>query len=122
MKVNYLFLFKKEIEVRLQKIYKGFMKLKQEGLMVDAIAPEGGIYLTIQINLVGKKTSAGKLLSDQSEVTAYILDEAKLAVVPFYAFGAENNSPWYRLSVGTCRLEEIEPVFKQLETALEKLK
>jgi len=41
-------------------------------------------------------------------------------VVPFYAFGAENNSPWYRLSVGTCHLEEIEPMFTQLEKALQK--
>ena len=63
----------------------------------------------------------GKKLETQSDVTSYILREAKLAVVPFYCFGASDHSPWYRLSVGTCRLDEIEPVFQQLEKAMAKL-
>jgi len=57
--------------------------------------------LTVKIDLVGKRTADGRLLQTQAEVTAYILDEAKLAIVPFSAFGATKNSPWYRLSVGT---------------------
>src|SRR5690606_17444432 len=92
--------FKKELEERLRRIYEGFMKLKSEGLPVDAIAPEAAIYLTIKIDLVGRKTREGKLLESQSDVTAYILNDAKLAVVPFYAFGASKSSAWYRLSVG----------------------
>ena len=60
-------------------------------LPVDAIAPEAAIYLTIKIDLAGKKTADGKLLKDQGEVTDYILNEAKLAVVPFYAFGADQK-------------------------------
>jgi aspartate aminotransferase len=36
-----------------------------------------------------------------------IFYEAKLAVVPFSAFGAGSNSNWYRLSVGTSKKEEI---------------
>jgi aspartate aminotransferase len=49
------------------------------------------------------------------------LDEAKLAVVPFSAFGASKNSPWYRLSVGTCRIEDIEEMILKLREAMEKL-
>jgi aspartate aminotransferase len=113
--------FKSEIEERLQRIYNGFMLLKGEGLPVDAIAPEAAIYLTIQFDLVGKKTQDGKLLAEQSEVTAYILSEAKLAVVPFYAFGASRNSTWYRLSVGTCKKEEINEMIGKLREALKKL-
>ncbi|HKB45576.1 MAG TPA: aminotransferase class I/II-fold pyridoxal phosphate-dependent enzyme [Chitinophagaceae bacterium] len=118
---KYLQHFKKEIEERLQCIYNGFMQLKSEGLAVDAIAPEAAIYLTIQIDLVGKKTTDGKILTDQSEVTAYILNEANLAVVPFYAFGASRSSAWYRLSVGTCKKEEIEEMIGKLREALKKL-
>jgi aspartate aminotransferase len=118
---KYLTGFKKEIEERLHRIYEGFMLLKSEGLAVDAIAPEAAIYLTIQINLVGKKTNAGKILNDQSEVTAYILNEAGLAVVPFYAFGADKSSAWYRLSVGTCKKEEINEMIGKLRDALKKL-
>src|SRR5688572_28990427 len=46
--------FKSGIEERLRPIYDGFMRLKNEGLPVDAIAPEAAIYLTIKIDLVGK--------------------------------------------------------------------
>jgi aspartate aminotransferase len=118
---NYLSNFKKEVEERLRRIYDGFMQLKSEGLPVDAIAPEAAIYLTIQIDLKGKKTTDGKVLADQSEVTDYVLNEAKLAVVPFYAFGADRSSAWYRLSVGTCKKEEIDEMIGKLGEALKKL-
>jgi len=118
---NYLTNFKNEIEERLRKIYNGFTDLKQAGYPVDAIAPEAAIYLTIKFDLVGKTTGDGKLLADQGAVTAYILNEAKLAVVPFYAFGASKDSSWYRLSVGTCKKEDIEKMLQQLKASLHQL-
>jgi aspartate aminotransferase len=118
---KYLAHFKSEIEERLDRIYEGFMQLKSEGLPVDAIAPEAAIYLTIKIDGVGKSSPDGKVLVNQNEVTAYILSEAKLAVVPFYAFGANRNSAWYRLSVGTCKKEEIDEMIGKLREALKKL-
>lgn len=118
---KYLSHFRREIEVRLRNIYDGFMELKQAGFGVDAIAPQAAIYLTIKIDLKGKKTSQGRTLETQSDVTAYILDAAHLAVVPFYAFGASRNSAWYRLSVGTCKKEEIRDMLLQLRQALEQL-
>ena len=118
---KYLLNFKKEIEERLREIYKGFMELKKEGYCVDAIAPEAAIYLTIKIDLTGKKTADGKILKDQSDVTAYLLSEARIAVVPFYAFGADRSSAWYRLSVGTCKKEEIGEMLTSLRNALGKL-
>ena len=117
---NHLNTFKKALEERLRKIYFGFISLKQKGYPVDAIAPQAAIYLTIKIDIVGKSID-NVILQTQSDVTAYILNEANLAVVPFYAFGADNQSPWYRLSVGTCDLKEINPMLAQLERALEKL-
>lgn len=118
---NYLARFKAEVEERLRRIYEGFALLKAEGLPVDAIAPEAAIYLTIRIDGVGKTTAAGKKLETQSDVTAYILDAAGLAVVPFYAFGAEKKSPWYRLSVGTCKKEDIPEMIGKLREALLQL-
>jgi aspartate aminotransferase len=113
--------FKRELEERLQLIYEGFQILKAEGFPVDACAPQAAIYLTIQLKLVGKTTVAGEILATQSDVTAYILNQAKLAVVPFYAFGASENSDWYRLSVGTCKKEEIHDMLRILKEALNKL-
>lgn len=118
---RYLTNFKSEIEERLHRIYNGFSLLKNEGYSVDAIAPEAAIYLTIKIDLAGKKTAEGRLLENQSDVTAYVLNTAGLAVVPFYAFGADRSSSWYRLSVGTCKKEEIEEMIGKLREALLKL-
>jgi aspartate aminotransferase len=118
---KYLTHFKKELEERLRRIYNGFMLLKNEGMAVDAMAPEAAIYLPIKIDLVGKRTIEGKLLETQSDVTAYMLNEARLAVVPFYAFGSARSSSWYRLSVGTCKKEEIDEMIGQLGSALKKL-
>lgn len=118
---KYLTNFKGEIEERLHRIYNGFSLLKKEGYSVDAIAPEAAIYLTIKIDLAGKKTAEGRLLENQSDVTAYVLNTAGLAVVPFYAFGADRSSSWYRLSVGTCKKDEIEEMIGKLREALLKL-
>ena len=118
---QYLSHFKKELEERLRGIYEGFQALKMEGFAVDACAPQAAIYLTVQIDLAGKTTAAGSVLADQTDVTAYVLDEAKLAVVPFHAFGASKSSSWYRLSVGTCRKEEIPEMLGKLKDALTKL-
>lgn len=116
---QYLGHYKKELEKRLQHIYKGFIALKNKGYKVDAVAPQAAIYLTIKIDLAGQ-TLSGHRLGNQADVTSYILSEAKLAVVPFYAFGADKDSPWYRLSVGTSKIEDIDEMFRKLEESLKK--
>lgn len=118
---QYLAHFKSEVEERLRRIYNGLIQLKSEGYAVDAVSPEAAIYLTIKIDLTGKKRPDGTVLQNQEEVTNYLLEYAQLAVVPFYAFGAPKDSPWYRLSVGTCKKEEIDDMLAQLKKALSKL-
>jgi len=118
----YLVHFRSELEERLRRIYEGFVQLKEQGYSVEAVAPEAAIYLTIKIDLVGKKTANGDELKSQADVTSYLLQEASLAVVPFYAFGAAKTSPWYRLSVGTCKKEEIDEMLQKLGTALRQLR
>lgn len=119
---QYLAGFKEKIKERLWGIHDGLIALKKQGFEVDAIAPQAAIYLTVKFDLSGKTTADGKKLADQSDVTAYLLNEAKLAIVPFYAFGTSRTSPWYRLSVGTCKTELIPRMLDQLKSALEKLK
>ena len=114
--------FKTEIEERLVRIHDGFARLKLEGFKVDAVAPQAAIYLTVKVDLAGSTTNTGQVLTNQSDVTAYLLSEAKLAIVPFYAFGAPKDSPWYRLSVGTCKKEEIDEMLSMLQKALQQLR
>jgi aspartate aminotransferase len=118
---DYFKSFKAEIAIRLHTIYKGLMALKADGFPVDAVAPQAAIYLTIQINLVGKTTADGELLQTQAAVTAYLLNQAHLAIVPFSAFGAPAGSTWYRLSVGTCVTAQIPAMLATLREAMEKL-
>lgn len=117
---NFISGFKTELEKRLWAIYNGIIALKDKGYNVDAIVPQAAIYLTIKIDLKGHKADDA-VLQTQSDVTDYLLSEAKLAIVPFYCFGADRNSPWYRLSIGTCSMEEIPEMLGMLEGALQKL-
>lgn len=117
---TYLVWIKKNIEERLWTIYNGFEALKQKGFPVDAITPQAAIYLTVKIDLKGKK-AGDKIIANQADVTQYLLTEAGLAIVPFHCFGADRESPWYRISVGTCKLEELTDVFSKLENALSAL-
>jgi aspartate aminotransferase len=118
---EYLENFKNELEERLRRIYNGLIALKEKGYAVDAVSPEAAIYLTIKADLKGKVTADGKVLEDQAQVTSYLLQYASLAIVPFYAFGADKSSPWYRLSVGTCKKEEIDEMLQKLDSALSGL-
>jgi aspartate aminotransferase len=117
---KYFSTFKAELELRLDKIYEGLIALKNEGHNIDAIAPQAAIYLTVKFDLVGKKANA-LTLKTQENVTEYLLGKAHVAVVPFYAFGADKHSPWYRLSVGTCKINDIPLFLQQLKEALEDL-
>ena len=118
---SYLVDIKKKINDRLVGFYNGFQSLKSEGFKVDAIAPEAAIYLTVQFSLHGQKTADGRVLKTTKDVTKYLLDEGHVAFVPFYAFGASEDSSWYRLSVGTCKMEDVEAVISNLRVALSKL-
>ncbi len=117
---NFLNHFKSAIEDRLWKLNDGFKSLQSKGFAIDVIAPQAAIYLTVKIDLKGKKI-ADKTLNTQDDVTNFLIAEAGLAIVPFYCFGADRESPWYRISVGTCTIEDIKNMFIKLEAALNKL-
>ena len=117
----YLSEIKSKIEFRLNGFYAAIIQLKNAGHPVDAIPPQAAMYLTVQFSLVGKKTADGKLLQTTKAVTKYLLDEANLAIVPFYAFGTDIGSSWYRLSVGTAQETDINQVSNDLTQALSKL-
>lgn len=119
---NYFGVFKAGLQHRLEAFYDGITALKNKGYNVDCIAPKAAIYLTVKADLVGKTTPEGKKLEMQDEVTQYILGAAQLAMVPFYCFGAGHDSPWYRISVGTCKTTDIPVVLGLLEKALSDLR
>jgi len=110
-----------KLQRSLEALYRGIKSLKEEGLPVDAIEPMGAIYLTLKIDILGKKTPEGLVLNNSMEVTLYLIHQAGLALVPFTAFGDSNNSPWFRASVGACSFKEIEQVMPRLKSSLSAL-
>lgn len=111
-----------ELKTRLYGLYDGFCALEKEGLPVKVVAPQAALYLTVSIDLAGRTTPEGQRLSSTAEVTSYLLNAAGVAIVPFYAFGAPAESTWYRISVGTCKVEQIKEVIGSLRSAMQRLR
>ncbi|MEN9347377.1 MAG: hypothetical protein RLZZ77_888 [Bacteroidota bacterium] len=118
---TYMKWIRTEVDARLTGFYQGISQLKSEGFPVNVIPPQAAIYLTVQIDLQGYKRPDGSVIQSTEETTAYVLGEAKLALVPFYAFGSERTSTWYRLSVGTATMNDVTESVASLKTALQKL-
>lgn len=108
---------KQEVKARLDGLYNGFMAMKQSGLPVDAIEPQGAIYLSARFDLVGK-TMNGRRLASNEDIRRLLLARAGLAVVPFQAFGLDEDSGWFRLSVGAVSHGDIEAAFPRLRALL----
>ena len=118
---NYLHDIKTKINQRLTAFHEGFSNLKSQGYRVSAIAPQAAMYLTVKISIQGSTTPDGIKLTTAEAVTKYLLNDAKIALVPFYAFGASKKSSWYRLSVGTAKMEDIPGFFSNLKASLDRL-
>lgn len=110
-----------EVEKRLRLLADGIGALKREGFPVDSTPPSGAIYLSAQFALRGKRTPDGALLATNEEIRGYLLREAGLAAVPFQAFGAREDTGWFRLSVGAVSPEQIRALMPRLREALAAL-
>jgi len=119
---QYLSDFKAQVQASLDELYSGFRQLKSEGFAVDAVVPMGAIYLTLKIDYIGKTTPSGEVLQNSADVNFYLIKEAKTAIVPFSAFGNDENMPWFRASIGGCSLQDIKDMMPRIAEALGKLK
>ncbi len=110
--------FGAELRERLDLIFDRFTAMKAEGLPVDAIPPQGAIYLSIQIGLIGRTTPGGQTLDTNDAIRRYLLDEARVAVVPFRAFGLEGESGWFRMSIGAVGVDELAAGLDRVAAAI----
>ena len=114
--------FKGKIAHSLEVLHAGIQEMKSKNFAVDSIKPMGALYLTIQLDYVGKTTEDGKVLKDSTDLVFYLIEKAGVALVPFSAFGNSREMPWFRASVGACSVEDLQKMFPKLEAALAKLK
>jgi aspartate aminotransferase len=119
---DYVAGLQKGIVGRLTALHHGFQKLKAEGLPVDSLSPEGAIYLTVQVAPFGQTTPDGTVLRSNEDVRRYLLDAARVGIVPFQAFGYPDESGWFRLSVGAVSLADAEECVPRIGEALRALK
>jgi aspartate aminotransferase len=107
-----------ELSFRLNKLFNGFEKLRQEGLPIEAIAPQAALYLSVKFPILGLTDAKGKILSEASDIFNFLLNEAGFAALPFKVFGAADCDEWFRVSVGTIGKEDIDQLLLRLRTAL----
>lgn len=119
---TYLSGFKAKIQKSLDALYQGILQMKADGFAVDAINPMGAIYLTVQVDYIGKTTPKGDVLKNSTDVNFYLIKEAKMGIVPFSAFGTNSSVNWFRASVGACSLDDIQQMIPRMRAALAKLK
>ncbi|WP_190242509.1 pyridoxal phosphate-dependent aminotransferase [Hymenobacter lapidiphilus] len=119
---TYMAGFKHKIQRSLNLLHEGLQTMKADGLPVDSLVPMGAIYLTAKLNVLGRTTPAGQRLDTTQQITSYLISEAKLALVPFSAFGTDGTAPWFRMSVGGASAESIAAALPRLRAALEALR
>jgi aspartate aminotransferase len=118
---GYHALMKRGVQERLDALFAGLARLRDNGHPVDAIPPMGAIYLSARFALNGRKTPSGAVLQTNEDIRQYLLQSAGLAIVPFQAFGATDDSGWFRLSVGSVSLKDIAAVLPRLQSSLDAL-
>ncbi len=104
---------------RLDLLHDGLVALKSDRCPIEVLAPEGAIYLSARFALTGRYTRDGHLLATDEDVRQYLLKAAGVAIVPFQAFGVEQDTGWYRLSVGAVSPEVIARMLPRLQQAME---
>lgn len=103
----------RELRLRLDALYDGLMAMKKDGLPVDAIAPQGAIYLSAQFNLIDR-------FGTNEEIRKFLLNEAGFAMVPFQAFGLKRDDGWFRLSAGAVSVQDCVEGLARVRAALSR--
>jgi aspartate aminotransferase len=96
------------------------MELKGAGYPVDCVPPQGAIYLSMRLDLVGRQLD-GKVIASNEAIRQILLSEAGVAVVPFQAFGLPDETGWFRISVGAVSMDEIRDAFPRMRRLLDRV-
>ncbi len=108
------------LTARLEALYQGFTVLRAEGFPVDCVRPQGAMYVSLRLDLIGR-TVAGVRIDSNDALRRLLLERAGLAVVPFQAFGLAEDTGWSRLSVGAVSMEDIQAAFPRVRGLLNSI-
>ena len=86
---------------------------------IECIMPKGAFYAYPNVQgLLGRITKNGKTLINDTDVTEWLLEDAKVAAVPGVAFGLE---PFFRVSYATS-YEILEEALNNIKDSVNSLK
>jgi aspartate aminotransferase len=108
------------VHERLDALHRGFAAMRDEGLPVDVLCPDGAIYVSLQLRLSGMR-AGGRVLEDNEAIRSLVLEQAGVAIVPFQAFGLMRETGWFRLSVGAVSMEEIAEALARIRELLSRV-
>jgi len=106
------------VQMRLNALYSGFEQLREQGYPVECVSPQGAIYLSLRLDLIGR-TIGGVRVDNNEQIRRLLLERAGMAVVPFQAFGLDEESGWFRISVGAVTMAEIEHCLPRVRLLLD---
>jgi len=112
---TYMDQMNEQVERRLHALWNGIQEMKSQGLPVDAVAPQGAIYLSFKVDLIGD------MFPTNESIRKWLLEEAGVAVVPFQAFDMPEESGWFRMSIGAVSMQDITGALSRLKLALQRL-
>ena len=75
----------------------------------------------MRFDLTGRRAN-GATIRTNEEIRQLLLGEAGFAVVPFQAFGLQEETGWMRLSVGAISPSEIESGLARVRSFLERVR
>ncbi len=110
---RYLRVFRSGLQERLAVIHEA---LTQAGVV--HLAPQGAMYLSIQLDRLGRPGVGGAPIRNNEDTRRWLLEAAGVAVVPFQAFDLPEDSGWFRMSIGAVSLPELRAGMARLVDAL----
>jgi aspartate aminotransferase len=85
--------------------------LKLQNFSIDYLTPDGAIYISIYIQKSLEFESTERFLE-------FIIDNYGIGLVPFEYFGSKENKGWFRLSIGTLDIQDIDDHFYNFESMI----
>jgi len=106
------------MRLEFDKRRKAMVKSLREIPGVKCVEPKGAFYAFPDLNaFIGKKTPEGKKIENDGQLCEYLIEGARVAVVPGSAFGAPG---FVRLSYATS-MKNVEEGVRRMAEALPKL-
>ncbi|MEM1025517.1 MAG: pyridoxal phosphate-dependent aminotransferase [Myxococcota bacterium] len=118
---DYLTSMRTRVHQRLQLVAQGVEAHRARGWNVECIQPQGAIYLSVRLDLIGRKNRRGQILKNDEDIRRHVLDEAGIALVPFRCFGVHEEAQWFRASVGVASVDDCASIEGRLGRALDAL-